>query len=60
MLVFEEGSVAARLVIVVLITLGVATTIWYQGRLWNNGLRFWHGALLGVAAGVLVAFVTLD
>ena len=60
MLVFEEGSLAARLVIVVLITVGVATTIWYQGRLWNNGLRFWHGALLGVVGGVLIAFVALD
>ena len=58
--VFEEGSLAARLLIVVLITLGAGATVWYQGRVWKNGLRFWHGALLGLGGGVIVAFVALD
>jgi hypothetical protein len=58
--VFEEGSLAARLVIVVLIALGTGTTVWYQGRIWKNGLRFWHGALLGLVGGVIVAFIALD
>jgi hypothetical protein len=58
--VFEEGSLAARLLIVVLITLGAGATVWYQGRVWKNGLRFWHGALLGLGGGVIVAFVAID
>jgi hypothetical protein len=58
--VFEEGSLGARLTIVVLITMGVAAAVWYQGRLWNNGLRFWHGAVLGLTGGVVVAFLALD
>ena len=57
---FEEGTLAARLVIAVLITVGVAATIWYQGRLWKNGLRLWHGAVLGLSSGVFVAFIALD
>ena len=35
---------AARLIIVLVVTAGVAANTWYQGRLWNNGLRLWHGA----------------
>jgi hypothetical protein len=58
--VFEEGSLAARLLIVVLVTLGAGTTVWYQGRVWKNGLRFWHGVLLGLVGGFIVAFVALD
>jgi hypothetical protein len=58
--VFEEGSLAASLLIVVLITLGAAATVWYQGRVWKNGLRFWHGALLGLVGGLVVAFIALD
>lgn len=60
MLVFEEGTLATRVVIVVLVTVGVAATVWYQGRLWKNGLRLWHGAALGLVGGIVVAFVTLD
>ena len=58
--VFEEGSLGAKLTIVVLITLGVAAAVWYQGRLWNNGLRLWHGAVLGLVGGVVVALLALD
>jgi hypothetical protein len=58
--VVDEGSLAARLIIVLVVTAGVAANTWYQGRLWNNGLRLWHGAALGAVAGVFVAFVALD
>jgi len=54
--VFEEGSLGARLTIIVLITMGVAAAVWYQGRRWNNGLRLWHGVVLGLIAGVFVAY----
>jgi hypothetical protein len=57
--VFAEGSLGARLTIVVLTTVGVAAAVWYQGRLWNNRLRFWHGAVLGLIGGVVVAFLAL-
>lgn len=57
---FEEGSLAAKLVIVVLVTVGVAATVWFQGRTWENGPRLWHGAIFGVVAGVLVAFAALS
>jgi hypothetical protein len=58
--VFEEGSFAARLTIVVLITVGVAAGVWYQSRLWNHERPLWHGAVLGLIGGVVVAFVALD
>jgi hypothetical protein len=62
--VFEEGSLGARLTIVVLVTVGATAAVWYQGRLWNDKFRFeiraWHGAVFGLIGGVFVAFVSLD
>jgi hypothetical protein len=58
--VFERGSLGAHLIVVLAVTVGMAATTWYQGRLWGNGLRFWHGAALGLPLGVLVAFAALD
>ena len=58
---FEEGSVAAKLVIVALVTVGVTANVWIQGRIWSHdGVRLWHGAILGLVVGVVVAFAALD
>jgi hypothetical protein len=58
--VVEEGSFGARLIVVLLVTIGTAANVWYQGRLWRNGLRLWHGVVLGLAGGVFVGFVALE
>ena len=58
--VVDEGSFAARLLIVLLISAGMGANAWYQGRVWNYDLRFWHGAALGLPVGFLVAFLALD
>jgi hypothetical protein len=54
---FEHDSRGAQFVIVLLTASGVAAGIWYQGRLFDFGLRlrFWQAALTGLLCGVFVA-----